>query len=82
MNEPVSLTEAADRLWRGAWSLDELRGDTAATEWTATKVRELMRAGRADDAQAVLLLARALESRLAQDRAGHPTNTTAATGSP
>ncbi len=68
MNEPVSLTEAADRLWDAAWALDELRGDTAASEWTATKVRGLMRTGRADDPQAVLPLARALEERLAQDR--------------
>ena len=82
MNEPVSLAEVADRLWNAAWELDELRGDTAASEWTATKVRELMRAGRADDAQAVLPLACALEGRLAQDRAGHATNAAAATGSP
>lgn len=68
MNESVSLTEAADRLWNAARALDELRGDTAASEWTAGKVRELMRAGRADDPQAVLPLARALEGRLAQDR--------------
>lgn len=67
-SEPVSLTEVADRLWRAAWSLDELRGDTCASEWTASKVRRLMRSGRADDAQAVLPLARALEARLAEDR--------------
>ena len=66
--EPVSLLEAADRLWNAAWSLDELRADTLASEWTATSVRALMRSGRADDAQAVLLLACALEDRLAQDR--------------
>lgn len=66
--EPVGLIEAADRLWDAAWELDEFRGDQLASEWTATKVRELMRAGRADDAQAVLLLARALEGRLAQDQ--------------
>ena len=66
--EFVSLTEVADRLWNAAWSLDELRADTAASEWTARKVRELMRAHRADDVQAVLPLARALEGRLAQDR--------------
>lgn len=68
MNDFISLTAVADRLWRAAWSLDELRADTAASEWTATKVRALMRAGRADDVQAVLPLARALEERLAQDR--------------
>ena len=68
MTEPVSLIEVADRLWDAAWSLDELRGDTAASEWTAGKVRQLMRTGRADDVQAVLPLARALEDRLAQDR--------------
>ncbi len=66
--EFVSLIEAADRLWAAAWELDELRGDTAATEWTAGKVRDLMRSGRADDVEAVLPLARALEERLVQDR--------------
>ena len=68
MNEPASLTEAATRLWDAAWALDELRADTCASEWTAGKVRALMRAGRADDVEAVLPLACALESRLAQDR--------------
>ncbi len=29
--EPVSLLEAAGRLWRAAWSLDELRGGRQAT---------------------------------------------------
>ena len=76
--EPVSLLEAADRLWNAAWSLDELRADTAASEWVAGKVRQLMRTGRADDVQAVLPLARALEGRLARDSAGRPTNTAAA----
>ncbi len=66
--EPVSLLQAADRLWAGAWELDEIRGDSAASLWAATKIRELMRAGLADDVQAVLPLARALEDRLAQDR--------------
>jgi hypothetical protein len=66
--EPVGLIEAAGRLWDAAWALDEFRGDQLASEWTATKVRELMRAGRADDVEAVLPLACALEERLAQDR--------------
>lgn len=78
MTDPVSLTEAATRLWAAAWELDALRADTAATDWTAAKVRGLMRAGRADDARAVLPLARALEHRLAQDSTGRSTNTAAA----
>lgn len=82
MTDPVLLTEAATRLWAAAWELDALRADTAATDWTAGKVRDLMRTGQADDARAVLPLVRALEGRLAQDRDGRSTNTSAVTGSP
>ncbi len=77
-----TLLDIAGRLWSAAWELDALRGDTAATTWTAGKVRQLMRTGQADDARAVLPLVRALEGRLAQDRDARPTNTSAVTGSP
>ncbi len=62
------LMAAADRLWDAARALDDLRGDAAATEWTARKVRALLRLGRADDVPAVLRIAQALEDRLARER--------------
>lgn len=77
-----TLLDIAGRLWSAAWGLDALRGDNAATTWTAGKVHGLMRAGRADDPAAVLPLVRTLEGRLARDRDAHPTNTSAVTGSP
>ena len=33
-----SLIRTADRLWEAAWRLDEMRGDTEASEWVAAKV--------------------------------------------
>lgn len=66
---PPDLMAAADRLWDAAYALDEVRGDTAASEWTAIKVRKLMRLGKADDVPSVLRVAEALEKRLARERA-------------
>ncbi len=62
-----TLLAEADRMWEAAWTLDALRGDTAASEWTAGKVRELMRASRADDPAAIAALADALEAKLGRE---------------
>lgn len=63
-----SLIDLADRMWNAAWTLDEIRSDTAASEWTARQVRNLMRTGTADDPTEIARLANALERRL--DREG------------
>lgn len=60
---PTALDHAG-RAWDAAYRLDELRGDTAASEWTARKVRELIRTRRADEPGEVARLADALERRL------------------
>lgn len=65
-----SLTQAADRMWAAAYDLDELVGDTRVSEWTARKVRDLIRAGRADDVGEIEKLATALERRLERERRG------------
>lgn len=65
MTAPVDL---AGRAWDAAYSLDELRGDRAASEWCATKIRELMRADRAHDIEALTKLAEVLEDRLERER--------------
>jgi len=61
-----SLIDEADRLWDAAWTLDELRGDTAASAWTARKVRALIRDGQADNPAKVGELADVLERRVAR----------------
>lgn len=65
-----SLIEEADRLWDAAWALDEIRGDTAASAWTAGRVRALIRSGQADDPAKVGELADALERRVVSERQG------------
>lgn len=60
--------DAADRMWEAAWALDKLVGDTRVSEWTARKVRDLMRVGRADDVDEIEKLATALERRLERER--------------
>lgn len=62
------LMDAADRLWDATYALDDLRGDRVASEWTAEKVRTLIRAGAADDVDLILRLARAVEDRLERER--------------
>lgn len=66
---PEILAEA-DRVWEAARRIDELRGDTAASEWTVVKVRDLIRAGRADNAAEIAEIADALETRLARESEG------------
>lgn len=61
---PPDLMDAADRVWDAAYALDELLGDRRVSEWTAGKIRDLMRAGRADDVGEIEKLADALEKRL------------------
>lgn len=68
----TALMDAADQVWNAAYALDGLRGDRAASEWTARKVRDLMRQGRADDPDAVADLAAVLEDRLARERYCEP----------
>ncbi len=58
----------ADRVWESAWAIDNLRGDTAASDWTAGKVHHLMRAGRADSPAEIARIADALETRLAREQ--------------
>lgn len=67
---PSDLMRAADRVWDSAYALDELLGDRRVSEWTARKVRDLMRAGRADDVDEIEKLATALEHRLERERHG------------
>ena len=62
------ILAAADRLWAAAWVLDEVRGDTAASEWAAQQIRDLMRQGRADDPDAVAPIISALEQRLRREQ--------------
>lgn len=62
--EYASLIQLADRIWDAAWKIDELRGDAQASEWTAFKVRDLWRQGRAHDEGELLPLLRVLEGRL------------------
>ena len=59
-----SLLEWADRMWEAAWELDELRGNTDASEWTARKVRDLIRRGRADEPSELAQITHALEERV------------------
>jgi hypothetical protein len=72
------ILAVADRLWETAWALDKARGDTAASDWAARQVHDLMRRGRADDPHAVAPIISALEQRLRREqgqpvvqRAGH-----------
>lgn len=67
---PPDLMNAADRVWDAAYALDELLGDRRVSEWTARKIRDLMRADRADDVAEIEKLATALERRLDRERHG------------
>ena len=68
--EYTSLIRLADRMWEVAWAIDALRDDTEASEWTAFKVRDLWRQGRADDKRELLPLLAVLERRLELERSG------------
>lgn len=63
------VMRAADRVWNAAHTLDELLGDGRVSEWASRKVRNLMRAGRADDVREIAKLARVLEDRLEDEQA-------------
>ena len=60
----ASVIDEADRAWAAAWELDEIRGDGMVSEWTALKMRDLIRTGEAEDPVKVGELADALEQRL------------------
>ena len=64
----TDILAEADRVWESAWAIDDLRGDTAASDWTAGKVHNLMRAGRADDPTEIAEIADVLETRLAREQ--------------
>ena len=68
----ASLLDVAGRIWEAAWALDELRGDRDASEWTARKVRDLWRQGRAHEESALTGLVRVLEAKLARERSARP----------
>lgn len=63
------LMAAADRMWNAAETLDDLRGGTDAWGWTMGQALQLNRDGRAEDPDAVLAVARALEARVERERA-------------
>lgn len=66
MTAPVDV---AGRAWDAAYELDELRGDRKVSEWCARKIRDLIRADRAHDIEALTKLADVLEDRLEAERA-------------
>jgi hypothetical protein len=59
-----SILEEADRMWEAAWALDAALGDSSATTFVASRVREF---GDAPDPAAVTALADRLEARLRQE---------------
>jgi len=68
MSVYCDILAEADRVWESAWAIDDLRGDTAASDWTAGKVHGLMRAGLADSPAEIARIADALETRLSREQ--------------
>lgn len=69
MTPPEWMT-VADRIWESAEALDRLIGDDRVSEWTARKIRGLIRSGRGDDLAEFEKLADALERKLERERGG------------
>lgn len=77
MTSPLDL---AGRAWDAAYAIDDLRGDTGASDWTAEKIRGLIRQDRADDVETLRGIAEALERRLERERAARQEAAEAAGG--
>jgi len=65
-NEREVLYAEADRMWDAAWALDAALGDSSATTFVASRVREF---GDAPDPAAVTALADRLEARVRREQA-------------
>ncbi len=63
----MTALDQAGRAWDAAYELDELLGHDRASEWLAVRIRDLMRAGRADRPDEIGKLADALEARLTRE---------------
>ena len=63
----MTALDEAGRAWDAAYELDDLLRHRRVSEWLAVRIRDLMRAGRADRPEEIKKLADALERRLDQE---------------